>query len=354
MLVKKILKVFSIVIVGFLIAILVIALMPASTPKIKDKNDNVIPNSIAEIKEIEVGGVKQYLMIRGSNINNPVILFVHGGPGQSEIGYIREYQKELEEKFVVVRWDQRGSGLSASKDVPKESLNMNTLVSDTNEITDYLIKRFNQPKIFIAGHSWGTIIATHAVNNTPEKYVAYIGIGQFVDSKEGEKISYDYTMSEGKKQNNTDVIKQLEEIGPPPYTADDGLIRAQCLSMLGCVFKTEPKINMGSALMLSPEYNLSAKLNYRKNALSSSKILFPETLQVKFLEDIKEFKVPVYFIMGKYDYFTPTAMVEKFYNQLQAPKKELILFENSAHIPQLEENEKFNKTLIRILEENIK
>lgn len=325
--------------------------MALRTPQIKDAHGKVIPNSIAEIKKIRIGSINQYLMIRGNNINNPVILFIHGGPGQSEIGYIRECQRELEEKFVVVRWDQRGSGLSSSKNMQKESLNINILVSDTNEITDYLTKRFSQPKIFIAGHSWGTIIATNAVKNTPEKYLAYIGIGQFVDAKEGEKISYDYTMSEAKKQNNIKVIKKLEKIGPPPYKSDDFLVRAQCLSMLGGVFNTEPKINMFKALMLSPEYTLLTKLSYLKNALASSKILAPEILKVKFLEDIKEFNVPIFFIMGKYDYHTPTAMVEKFYSQLHAPKKELILFENSAHVPQLEENEKFNKTLIKILEE---
>ncbi len=325
--------------------------MSIKTPAIKDQHGKVIANSIAEVKKIMIGGVNQYLMIRGNSINNPVILFIHGGPGQSEIGYIRECQRELEEKFVVVRWDQRGSGLS-SKGISKESLNLNTFILDVNEITDYLIKRFNQPKIFISGHSWGTIIATNAVKNTPEKYLAYIGVGQVVDAKEGEKISYDYTMSEAKKQNNVKVIKKLEKIGPPPYKPEDFLMRAQCLSMLGCVFKTKPKTNMGKALMSSSEYNLSTKLGYIRNALTCSKILASEMLQIKFLEDIKELKVPIYFIMGKYDYHTPTAVAEKFYNQLQAPKKDFILFENSAHVPQLEENEKFNKTLIRILEEN--
>lgn len=325
--------------------------MLVKTPELKDHQGKVIPNSIAKIEKIQIGGVTQYLMIRGNNINSPVILFIHGGPGQAEIGYIRETQRELEEKFVVVRWDQRGSGLS-SENIPEESITINMIISDANEITDYLIRRFNQPKIFIAGHSWGTILATNAVKNAPEKYLAYIGVGQFVDVKEGEKISYDYTMSEAKKQKNIDVIAQLEKIGPPPYTSDDFLIRAQCLSMLGCVFKTEPKINMGEALMLSPEYGQSTKLNYLKNAIASSKLLAPAILSVQFLDDIKELKVPIYFIMGKYDYHTPTAMVEVFCNQLQAPKKELILFENSAHVPQLEESEKFNKTLIRILEEN--
>lgn len=325
--------------------------MSIKTPAIKDQHGKVIANSIAEVKKIMIGGVNQYLMIRGNSINNPVILFIHGGPGQSEIGYIRECQRELEEKFIVVRWDQRGSGLS-SKSIPKESLNLNTFILDTNEISDYLIKRFNQPKIFISGHSWGTIVATNAIKNTPEKYLAYIGVGQVVDAKEGEKISYEYTMSEAKKQNNVKVIKKLEKIGPPPYKPEDFLMRAQCLSMLGCVFKTKPKTNMGKALMSSSEYNLSTKLGYIRNALTCSKILASEMLQIKFLEDIKELKVPIYFIMGKYDYHTPTAVVEKFYNQLQAPKKDFILFENSAHVPQLEENEKFNKTLIRILEEN--
>lgn len=321
------------------------------TPEIKDQYGKIIPNSIAEIKKVTIGGVKQYLMIRGNNINNPVILFVHGGPGQADIGYTRETQKELEEKYVVVRWDQRGSGLS-SKNIPKNTLNINTLVSDINEITDYLLKRFNKLKIFIAGHSWGTIIATTAIKNTPEKYSAYIGIGQFVDAKEAEKISYDYTMSEAKRQNNMEAVEQLEKIGPPPYAQDASFTRAHCLSMLGCIIKTQPCIDIEKSIMSSPEYTPFTKLNYQKNALSSAKILALEMLKVDFLEHIKELKVPVYFIMGKYDYFTPTVLVEKFCNQLQAPKKELFLFENSAHIPQLEENEKFNKTLIKILEDN--
>lgn len=348
----KILKILFGIIAILLVLILVLALIPARTPQIKDKNGKVIENSIAEIRKVTVGGVSQYLMIRGNNINNPVILFIHGGPGQAEIGYIRELQKELEEKFVVVRWDQRGSGLSASKHIPKESINAHTLVSDANEITDYLIKRFNKSQIFIAAHSWGTIVATNAVKNNPEKYSAYIGIGQYSDSKESEKTSYEYAVSEAKRQNNKEILKQLEKIGPPPYTADDVLTRAQCLSQLGCIFKTEPQINMSKSLMLSPEYNLVTKLYYLKNALSSIQMLKPELLKVNFLEEVTELKVPVYFIMGKYDYFTPTSIVEKFYNKLQAPKKELILFENSAHIPQLEENQKFNKTIIRILEEN--
>lgn len=347
---KKILKNILIFIVILIIGIAIIALLPAKTSLIKE-DGKVVSNSIAEITKVKIGGIDQYLMIRGNNIDNPVIFFIHGGPGQSEIGYIREYQKQLEKKFTVVRWDQRGAGLSNLKDINNENLSLDKLVSDTHEITDYLIKIFNQPKILLAAHSWGTIIATNVVNQTPEKYLAYIGVGQYVAVDEGEKISYLYTLEEGKKQNNKEVISKLEEIGNPPYSKDDFFERAQCLSMLGGVFKSEPEISMGKSFLFSREYDLLTKLNYQKNGMNSSKILIEDMFKVNFLKNVKELKVPTYFIMGKYDYFTPTQLVKKFYEQLKAPKKKLIIFENSAHMPQLEEHDRFNNTIITIWEE---
>jgi len=349
--VKKTLRGFAVVGALILTAVIVAALLPARTPVIKDGEGKVLPESIARIQKIEIGGVSQYLMIRGNDIGNPVLLFVHGGPGQAEIGYIREVQKELEERFVVVRWDQRGAGLSASDEVPAESLTTETLVSDADEITDYLIKTFGQPKIYIAGHSWGTVIATKAVYAHPEKYRAYIGAGQFVDAQKGEVLSYEYALAEARRQQNPEVLEQLKAIGTPPYSAEKFLIRAQCLSRLGCVFHTPPELNMGKALMLSSEYTLPAKLKYMKNGHLSAERLAPEILKVNFLGEIEELRVPVYFIMGKHDYFTPTALAEQFCDQLQAPSKELIVFEDSAHVPQLEEPGRFNRTLIRILEE---
>lgn len=325
--------------------------MSIETPAIQNEQGQVIPESMAEIISVNIGGIQQYLMIRGEHKDSPILLCIHGGPGQSEIGYIRPYQEALEKRFLVVRWDQRGAGLSASPNLPQESFSLSHFVSDTLQVTDYLIQRFNQPKIFITGHSWGSILATHAVQNSPEKYRAYIGVGQFVDAQKSEVIAYQHSVAEAKRQNNADLLEQLESIGQPPYDAPAFLVRAKCLSQLGGVFKTAPSIDMGQAFMTSTEYSPSVKSDYMPNAMASSEVLAPEILQVRFLEDIHSFDLPVYFIMGKHDYHTPTAMVEQFYHQITAPQKELILFENSAHMPQLEEHQAFNQTLIRILDE---
>lgn len=338
--------------VGSIILILIIlSFVPARTPKIKNKG-KIISDSIAEIIKVKIGGVNQSLLIRGHNIKKPIILFLHGGPGQSEIGYIRYYQKKLEEKFIVVRWDQRGSGSSYSKDIPKESFTIKQFLEDTNEVTDYLRERFNQSKIFIVGHSWGTVLGTLSAKNHPEKYLAYIGIGQHIHSKESENISYDFVLSKSKEENNKKALEELDRIGPPLYkTMDDQIIQRKWLNTFGGIIKTELEKGMTSSLLLSPEYTLSTKLNYQKRLLACGEMMISELYDVNFMEDIKELEVPVYFLIGRYDYTTAFSLVEEFYSQLQAPKKEMIWFENSAHLPQLEENEKLYKTIIRIAEQ---
>lgn len=349
----KILKTFMKVLIGVLKLIIInistIAIFPSRTPKIKS-NGKVVPDSVTVIKKVKIGGVEQALLIRGYNKNNPVILFLHGGPGQSEIGYMREYQKKLEEKFIVVRWDQRGSGASFSKGIPKGSFTIEQFLKDTNEITDYLREEFNQPKIFVCGHSWGTVLGTLAAKNNPEKYLAYIGVGQVVDMRENEKISYDFALRKAKEASDEEAIKELESI-EVTYTFENIMSYRKYVQQFGGVIKTEPKKGMGSLLLMSTEYKLIDKLNFEKRLLYSCKLMQQKLVNINFMEDVKELEIPTYFIMGKDDYTTVFPLVEKFYEQLKAPKKELIIFQNSAHLPQLEENEKFNETIIRIMEQ---
>lgn len=315
------------------------------TSRMQDINGKVYSNNISEICQIPIGGVSQYLMIRGQDSAKPVLLFVHGGPGQAEIGYIRSYQKDLEKHFVVVRWDQRGAGMSYSKKISKDTFNIDTFISDLNEVTDYLIGKFNCGKIILAGHSWGTIIATYAVKNNPNKYSAYIGIGQHVNSEEAEKIAYQYTKEQAIYQHNKKVIGMLEQIGKPPYSPKEMYIRAVCQAKIGGVFRTKPTKSMGMSLILSKEYSLRHKIHYQKACLLSANLLVDEISKVNLLEMVKRLEVPVLFIAGRYDYITPTILVEQFYKKLDAPMKELIIFQNSAHLPQLEEVEQFVEIL---------
>lgn len=318
------------------------------TPKIRDAQGNIDPYSIAEIIKLNIGGVEQHLMIRGKNIQNPILLFVHGGPGQAEIGYIRTYQKTIEEHFTVVRWDQRGAGLSYSKIIPQDTFTIDVFRADLNEVTDYLIQRFNQPKIIIAGHSWGTVLATYAVKDYPDKYSTYIGIGQVVSSMEAERISYRYVKNEAELQNNKRVLRELQKIGEPPHSEREALIRANCQGRIGGITKRNPPKSIISLLISSTEYSFIHKLNYFKSCISSAKTMYSQVIKIDFLKEIKKFDIPIFFIAGKYDFVTPTSLVQKFYDELDAPKKELIVFKNSGHLPQLEECEQFAQTLIKI------
>ena len=160
------------------------------TPKIRHSNlTNAKP--VSEIKKLTIGGIEQWALIRGENITNPVLLFLHGGPGTSEMPLLRHYNKDLEKYYTIVMWDQRGAGKSNSYSVPDSSFSLQQILDDTHEITNYLKQRFNQQKIFLAGHSWGSILGILTIKNYPEDYYAYIGLGQVVNAKKNLSLSYD-------------------------------------------------------------------------------------------------------------------------------------------------------------------
>ncbi len=308
------------------------------------------PEGIQSLEQVTLGGVEQWISIRGHDRNNPVLLFLHGGPGSPETPVVRHFNSALEEYFVVVNWDQRGAGKSYNPDIPVESMTIEQFVSDTLELTHLLRKRFNQEKIYLMGHSWGTIIGTPAVQQQPELYHAFIGVGQAVSFKEGEKISYNFTLDEAYRLGDEKAIQQLEEIGPPPYLGDDFLnrigVQRTWLQKFGGVDYTERNptradIKYVWLFLTAPEYSLRDTVNMLQGGQFSIRALWEELHQFNFLEEIPRLEVPVYFLMGRHDYITVFELVEEYYEMLEAPHKELIWFDNSAHSPIFEEPERF-------------
>jgi pimeloyl-ACP methyl ester carboxylesterase len=145
--------------------ITVLWFIPSYTSPIKDRYGKPLKGSIASLESLFIGKVKQWILIRGKDFDNPVLLFLHGGPGTSEMCLLREYTAELEKDFVVVTWDQRSAGKSFAAKDPATSMNIDTFVSDTHELTNYLLYRFNKEKIFLMGHSWGTVVGVLTVQN---------------------------------------------------------------------------------------------------------------------------------------------------------------------------------------------
>ena len=332
--------------------IIMLLMVPGYTPKIKGRSGMPISNSIAELRKIRIGNSFQYILIRSENINNPILLFVHGGPGTSQLTLMRNNTQAIEKYFTVVNWDQRGAAKSynAIKDINR--MNINQFISDINELSEYLIKRFNKTKIILAGHSWGSVIGALAVYKQPKLYSAYIGIGQMSNVIESEKISYDWTLQQAKLRQDIKSVNKLTNIGAPPYTGEwkpKFLTQRKILGKYGGEYHGS---NAGAFkvvlknLLFSTEYTFVDRINFFRGIFKSLDLLFPELLKVNLFKQVPELKVPVWFMLGRYDFEVPSILSEQYYESLRAPNKTLYWFEKSAHLPNTEEREHFNQILV--------
>lgn len=330
---------------------------PGKAELFVNANGEPIKNSISTIEKIELGGIEQYLIIRGIDSTKPVLLFLHGGPGSPEIGYIKKYNPDLEKDFVVVHWEQRGAGMSYSKTIPIESMNIEQFVSDTKELSDYLITRFEKEKLYIMGHSWGSYLGVQTIKKHPELYHCYFGIGQVADQYRSEKISFDWVKEQAEKNKDNRAINKLSKLNFPKKEDDSKkwmnflLPERNYVDQYGGGMSRdyEGLLNKVSPVLNAKEYTLSDKINYGKGALFSIEHLWSDVMTTNFSESIDSIQTPVYIFQGLHDYQTSYIVAKDFYEQLKAPKKAFFTFENSAHCPFCDEPEKFNKKIRKII-----
>ncbi len=305
--------------------------------------------SINALEKIKLGNIDQWIAIRTQNDTNPILLFLHGGPGTAQIAYTRKIQYSLEKDFIVVNWDQRGAGKSYNKNLCNEDLSPEHYLSDTEELIEYLLNRFHHKKLFLAGHSWGSYLGIKTAAKRPELLYAYIGIGQIIDMKQGDKIAYQFAITKAELHHNKKAIQELKAIGKPPYTnTKDSLIQRKWVAKLhGTTVKGTPDQCLMKNISLkdiTPIY----LWKFIKGSNFTIKNLAKELTTLSIVSEIKELKTKVYFIEGRHDFNVPSVLVEKYIKNLIAPKKELIWFENSAHFPNFEEPELFTKVCSNI------
>ncbi len=311
-----------------------------------------LSKGIEALEKIEIGGIEQWIYMTSNDVSKPILLFIHGGPGYTMLPILHEYNRELEDHFVVVNWDQRGAGLSYSDEIPYESMTLKQFVSDLHELTNYLKTRFNKKKIFIVGHSFGTLVGIKAISEYPEDYWAFASVGQFVNFAENEQLSYDFALKSAQQDNNSKAIKQLTSVGRPNekgrYNNDSGYeITLKWMEYYGGdIYGETSTEKLEDEILHSHLYK-----GYRQKVDSGydfSELLFEdeEVLNINLKEQLKSINVPVYFLQGRHDNDTPSKLIEEYFNILSAPKKELIWFENSAHFPFYEEPDEFSKVLI--------
>jgi pimeloyl-ACP methyl ester carboxylesterase len=302
-----------------------------------------INNKVINVLEkIVLGGTKQWISLRSMNTDSPLILFLHGGPGTAQISFSRKPQKLLEKDFIVVNWDQRGAGRSYDKKLRKEDMTIDRFVLDAEELIEYLLKRFNQRKLFLVGHSWGTILGMKLAAKRPDLFLAYVGIGQVVNMLRGEVVSYQFTLDEANRCNNKKAKNELMKIGKPPYAKlkYGGIQRKWLDKFNGYTFQGSIYGKILRNLTLS-DTSLLDIIKFVKGAMFSLSSLEEQQMKVDIPNEILNVSIPVYFCAGRRDYTVPFELVIEFAEKLIAPKKEIIWFEKSAHLPNFEEPDKF-------------
>jgi len=352
---KKTIIFFAIVII-MNAGLLTISQLTASTPPIVDEKGNTPDNSIAELVELELNGRKQWISLRGWNKNAPVLLFLAGGPGGTQMAAVRHELAELEKHFVVVNWDQPGSGKSYYAE-KIENITVQTYIEDGYALTEYLKERFSQNKIYLVGESWGSALGIFLVDKYPESYHALIGTGQMVDFAETERIDYAKAMEIAKNKGDTALIERLTANGEPPYYGKDVTWKsAVYLNYLSEYMAENPEIhNPGYNTIrdiCSSEYGLLDKINFFRGIVNTYNHVYQQLYSIDLRTDYTTLDVPVYFFLGRHDVNAPTVLVEEYVQVLDAPDKGIVWFEHSGHSPWINEREKFIRELVVCFLEN--
>jgi pimeloyl-ACP methyl ester carboxylesterase len=339
------------------IAFIFFTQITASTPKIRDEKGKVIAGSIAELRRVELNGRKEWISIRGYDRKKPILLFLAGGPGGSQMAAQRYELAELEKYFVVINWDQPGSGKSYGA-VGRKELTAATYIEDGYALTKYLCEEFKQEKIFLLGESWGSALGIFLAAEHPELYHGVIGTGQMVAFLETEIIDYNKAMELAKEEGKNKLVAKLEANGLPPYYGKDVTWKsAVYLQYLTQQMNKNPQIhNRGYNTLrdlAAREYGILDKINFLRGIVNTFNHVYPQLYEIDLRKDYPSIDVPVYFFLGRHDINAPVSLAEEYYELLQAPKKEIVWFEHSGHSPWINESDRFVRELLRVTEESV-
>ena len=331
-------------------SLLLCAALFASVGCATTRQPPLAPPGISVEQKITLGGWEQTIFIRGRNRANPVLLFLHGGPGLPEMPF-SHVNAELERDFTVVHWDQRGAGKSYRADIAPETMNVEQFVRDTEELTRHLRRTFAQKKIYLAGFSWGSLVGALTVSRHPEYYRAYIGISQLVDISESELLLHRAGIAQATERGYPQVARKLHAIGEPPYkTRHDERLVNKITKDIQPHFPGE--MTRARYLFLglqSPYYSLADDWQVVRGITFSGRHLEDDIHSHNLMKEVPTIAVPVWFFVGRHDTVLSGPLAEHYFRALRAPRgKRLVWFEHSDHILHLEEDARFRAEFLRV------
>ena len=322
----------------------------ANTPPILDSTGKPLQNSIATLETVSLNGSKQWISVRGQDVTNPVLLFLAGGPGGSQLATARFALAELEKDFIVVNWEQPGSGKSFDA-IDRSTITPERYIEDAHDLVIQLQERFGQEKVYILGESWGSALGLMLIQRYPDLFHAFIGTGQMVTFLENDLICYNFALSLAEENGNIKKVEKLTKQGPPPYYGKDvAWQEAAFLMDTFSYMNANPAIADNGANtfrdLAASEYGLYDKVSWFRGVLETLNVVYPQLWDIDFRLSATELDVPVYFFIGRHDVNAPTILLEEYFRLLKAPHKEIVWFEHSGHTPWVSESSLFVQEMV--------
>ena len=300
---------------------------------------------IDEQSKMNLNGVSQFVSIRAEKENTPLLVYLHGGPGDAALPLVMKYNKMLEQQFTVVVWEQRGAGKSYYQF--DHAMTIDVFLKDLHTLVDHLLSRFHQSSLYLLGHSWGSILGLRFVAAYPELVHTYIGCGQVVNMRKSCKAAYDYALAHADKKS----LKKLRGIDCS-YQADNWLndllyVTKQVVKHKGSLYGRRNYLDLILPFLFSPSYTLPDLIRRQKGSLQAIQYLWQEVMQTDF-ESQTRYGAPIIFIEGRYDHHVSSALAKEYFDRIET-EKQFYWFEKSCHFPQWSETERFNRLLCDLL-----
>jgi pimeloyl-ACP methyl ester carboxylesterase len=315
----------------------------------------VTPKGVERLEKVRIGGIDQWVSVRGADRGNPVLLHIHGGPGYVSIPMSWWFSRGWEEYFTVVQWDQRATGKTYLLTDPNKiasTLTPERMIADTEEMAAWSRKELGKDKIFVLGHSWGSFLGLQLAQRRPEWLYAYIGVCQLIDGPESERRGWRFAMDAAHREGNTDAVRELEAIAPygsPGRTIPikDIYVERKWVGYYGGVMAYRRNNSAdGDLAQLSPDYSDQEITHIWDGNKFATPYLLPEVIALN-LTTIHKLSVPLVLFLGRHDRNVNAEIAAAWFDTVRTPEKHLVWFEHSGHIPMTEEPGKFILSLVR-------
>lgn len=313
-----------------------------------DTSGGTVPGSVATLEKVQLGGVGQWVSVRGRDAGNPVLLHLSGGPGTSDVGWLRTFNQPLEEHFTVAVWEQRGVGKSYPALDPTGTLTLDRLVSDGVELAGLLAHRFGESKIYLTGNSWGSTLGVLMVQRRPDLFHAYVGTGQMVSQRETDRVLYRQLTEHAVRTGDDELRDRLHGYGEPPYRDVFGYAMVMEYYDVIEPYRQVPAFDAarGPGGFFPDEYSLLDTWNEVRGFADMGGLIYPQLQTVDFRTDVPALDVPVYFAHGRHELSARRALADEWIAGLQAPAKRVYEFAESGHNADAEEPARYHDLMV--------